>query len=68
MTEFGSETAPGIDPERLGSCAGGACAVGAPMLMARSGHTSARSLAKYARVSAEVLQRDQAERDPARRR
>jgi integrase/recombinase XerC/integrase/recombinase XerD len=41
---------------------------GTPMLMARSGHTSARSLAKYARVSAEALQRHQAERDPARRR
>ena len=41
---------------------------GAPMLMARSGHTSVRSLAKYARVSAEALQRHQAERDPARRR
>ena len=39
-----------------------------PMLMARSGHTSVRSLAKYARVSAEVLTRHQAERDPARRR
>ena len=37
------------------------------MLMARSGHTSVRSLAKYARVSAEALQRHQAERDPARR-
>jgi integrase/recombinase XerC/integrase/recombinase XerD len=41
---------------------------GTPMLMARSGHTSARSLAKYARVSAEALQRHQAQRDPARRR
>jgi len=39
-----------------------------PMLMARSGHTSVRSLAKYARVSAEALARHQAERDPARRR
>jgi hypothetical protein len=38
------------------------------MLMARSGHTSVRSLAKYARVSAEALARHQAERDPARRR
>jgi hypothetical protein len=38
------------------------------MLMARSGHTSVRSLVKYARVSAEALQRHQAERDPARRR
>jgi len=41
---------------------------GAPMLMARSGHTSIRSLGKYARVSAEALARHQAERDPARRR
>jgi integrase len=41
---------------------------GTPMLMARSGHTSVRSLAKYARVSAEALQRHQAERDLARRR
>ena len=41
---------------------------GAPMLMARSGHASVRSLAKYARVSAEALARHQAERDPARRR
>jgi len=41
---------------------------GAPMLMARSGHTSVRSLAKYARVSAEALARHQAERDPDRRR
>jgi len=39
---------------------------GTPMLMARSGHTSVRSLAKYARVSAEALARHQAERDPAR--
>jgi integrase/recombinase XerC/integrase/recombinase XerD len=39
-----------------------------PMLMARSGHTSVRSLAKYARVSAEALARHQAQRDPARRR
>ena len=38
-----------------------------PMLMARSGHTSVRSLAKYARVSPEALARHQAERDPARR-
>src|SRR5580704_1809990 len=35
---------------------------GTPMLMARSGHTSVRLLAKYARVSAEALQRHQAER------
>ena len=41
---------------------------GTPMLMARSGHTSARSLAKYARVSAEALARHQADRDPARQR
>ena len=41
---------------------------GTPMLMARSGHTSVRSLAKYARVSAEALARHQAQRDPARRR
>jgi integrase len=40
---------------------------GTPMLMARSGHASVRSLAKYARVSAEALARHQAERDPARR-
>jgi integrase/recombinase XerC/integrase/recombinase XerD len=39
-----------------------------PMLMARSGHTSVRSLAKYVRVSAEALARHQAERDPASRR
>ena len=39
-----------------------------PMLKARSGHTSVRSLARYARVSAEALKRHQAERDPARRR
>jgi integrase len=41
---------------------------GTPMLMRRSGHASVRSLAKYAQVSAEALQRHQAERDPARRR
>jgi integrase len=41
---------------------------GTPMLMARSGHTSVRSLAKYARVGAEALERHQAKRDPARRR
>ncbi len=41
---------------------------GTPMLMARSGHTSVRSLAKYARVSAEALQRHQEVTDPARRR
>ncbi len=39
-----------------------------PMLMARSGHVSVRSLARYARVSAEALQRHQADRDPGRRR
>jgi integrase/recombinase XerC/integrase/recombinase XerD len=39
-----------------------------PMLMALSGHTSVRSLARYARVSAEALQRHQAKRDPGRRR
>lgn len=38
-----------------------------PMLMARSGHTSVRSLVRYARVSAEALQRHQAGRDPAGR-
>ena len=37
-------------------------------LLAYSGHTSVRSLARYARVSAEALGRWQAERDPARRR
>ena len=41
---------------------------GTPMLMARSGHTSDRPLAKYARVSAEALARHQAGRDPARQR
>ena len=40
---------------------------GAPMLWARSGHTSLRSLGKYARPSSEALARHQAERDPARR-
>ena len=39
---------------------------GTAMLMARSGHTSVRSLAKYARASVEALARRQAERDPAR--
>jgi integrase len=39
-----------------------------PMLMARSGHTSVRSLVKYARVSAEALRRHQEATDPARRR
>ncbi len=37
------------------------------MLMKRSGHTSVRSLARYAQVSTEALLRHQAERDPARR-
>lgn len=39
-----------------------------PMLMAKSGHTSVTSLARYARPSAEALARWQAQRDPARRR
>jgi integrase len=39
-----------------------------PMLMARAGHTSVRSMIKYARVSVEALARHQAETDPARRR
>lgn len=39
-----------------------------PMLMARSGHTSVSSLARYARVSSEALQRHQERTDPARRR
>jgi integrase/recombinase XerC/integrase/recombinase XerD len=39
-----------------------------PMLMALSGHTSVRSLAKYTRVSAEALGRWQASTDPASRR
>lgn len=42
--------------------------VSTPMLMARSGHTSVRSLVKYARVSAEALKRHQAQTDPARRK
>jgi integrase len=37
-------------------------------LLAYSGHTSVRSLARYARVSAEALGNWQAQRDPARRR
>jgi site-specific recombinase XerD len=37
-------------------------------LLAYSGHTSVRSLARYARVSAEALGSWQAQRDPARRR
>ncbi|WP_406276670.1 site-specific integrase [Nocardia sp. NBC_00881] len=39
-----------------------------PMLMKLSGHTSVRSLAKYARVSDEGLLRFQADSDPAARR
>ncbi|MEV6324952.1 site-specific integrase [Nocardia sp. NPDC051787] len=39
-----------------------------PMLMALSGHSSVRSLAKYTRVSAEALGRWQAETDPASKR
>jgi integrase/recombinase XerC/integrase/recombinase XerD len=42
--------------------------VNTPMLKARSGHASVRSLAKYARVSAEALRAHQAATDPARRR
>jgi site-specific recombinase XerD len=38
------------------------------MLMALSGHASVRSLARYAKVSAEALGRWQAETDPAARR
>ena len=51
-----------------GAVPGAEDGTGTPMLMARSGHASVRSLAKYARVSAEALQRHQAGRDPARRR
>jgi integrase/recombinase XerC/integrase/recombinase XerD len=39
-----------------------------PMLMAKSGHTSVAWLARYARPSAEALQRWQEQNDPARRR
>lgn len=39
-----------------------------PMLMRMSGHTSVRSLGKYARPSAEALMRWQAQTDPAARR
>jgi integrase len=39
-----------------------------PMLMAKSGHTSVASLARYARPSSEALQRWQEQNDPARRR
>ena len=38
-----------------------------PMLMKMSGHTSVRSLAKYARPSAEALARWRAQTDPAAR-
>ena len=42
---------------------------GTPMLMTRPGHTSVRSLARYAPVSAPgALQRHQGGRDPARQR
>lgn len=40
---------------------------GAPMLMAKSGHKDIRSLAKYARVSADGLARHQRDTDPHRR-
>ncbi|MEV2226815.1 tyrosine-type recombinase/integrase [Nocardia vinacea] len=39
-----------------------------PVLMKLSGHTSVRSLAKYARVSDDGLRRYQADSDPAARR
>jgi len=39
-----------------------------PMMMTKSGHTSVRSLARYARPSVEALQRYEAEHDPGRRR
>jgi integrase len=39
-----------------------------PMLMAKSGHTSVASLARYAKPSPEALQRWQEKNDPARRR
>jgi integrase/recombinase XerC/integrase/recombinase XerD len=39
-----------------------------PMLMAKSGHTSVASLARYAKPSPEALQRWQERNDPARRR
>ena len=39
-----------------------------PMLLAKSGHTSVASLARYARPSAEALARWQERNDPARRR
>lgn len=40
---------------------------GAPMLMAKSGHQDIRSLAKYAKVSTEALERHQRDTDPHRR-
>jgi integrase len=40
---------------------------GAPMLMAKSGHRDIRSLARYAKVSAEGLAKHQRETDPHRR-
>jgi integrase len=39
-----------------------------PMMMALSGHSSVKSLTRYARVSPDALARWQAERDPDRRR
>jgi integrase/recombinase XerC/integrase/recombinase XerD len=39
-----------------------------PVLMKLSGHTSVRSLAKYARVSDDALLNFQADTDPAARR
>ena len=39
-----------------------------PMLLAKSGHTSVASLARYARPPAEALARWQERNDPARRR
>jgi integrase len=39
-----------------------------PMFMSKSGHTSAASLARCARPSAEALARWQERKDPARRR
>jgi integrase/recombinase XerC/integrase/recombinase XerD len=38
------------------------------MFMAKSGHTSVATLARYARPSAEALQQWQEQNDPARRR
>lgn len=39
-----------------------------PMLMAKSGHTSIRSLARYARPSTEAVASWEREHDPGRRR